>query len=81
MVQAEGNEDQVIFWAEMLVTIAIVLIVPHLALTAKRFHDIGRSGYFSLLFFIGDIILFIPLCFVPGTPGPNKYGRQPDAPA
>jgi uncharacterized membrane protein YhaH (DUF805 family) len=49
-------------------------------MSAKRLHDMGRSGWFAVFFIIGDILMFLFLCIPPGTPGPNRYGSQTDAP-
>lgn len=55
------------------------LIVPILALTARRLHDIGRSGWWQLLGlvpFIGWVIILV-FVLLPGTAGPNKYDTDP----
>jgi uncharacterized membrane protein YhaH (DUF805 family) len=54
----------------------------HVAMTVKRFHDLGRTGFMSLSLFIPviSIIAFIYLCVTPGTAGPNLYGRLADSP-
>jgi uncharacterized membrane protein YhaH (DUF805 family) len=44
---------------------------------AKRFHDVGRSGWFLLLWLIpviGQLWWIVELGFFQGTPGLNKYG-------
>ena len=48
------------------------IIIPTFAVTIRRIHDTGRSGWFILV----PIFNFI-LMFLPGTIGPNKYGDQP----
>jgi len=51
-----------------------------LAVGVKRCHDINRSGtllFLSLVPFIGNFILTIWLGCEPGTPGRNRYGREP----
>ena len=47
-----------------------------LALTAKRWHDLGHSGWFTLLFFVPLVGIFaaIYVAFFPGNAGQNKYG-------
>jgi uncharacterized membrane protein YhaH (DUF805 family) len=57
----------------------LALVVPSIAVTVRRLHDTGRSGWWwflSLLCGIGAIILFI-FCLIDGTPGPNQYGPSP----
>ena len=50
-----------------------------LAISAKRFHDLGSSGWWILGFMIPfyNIWLAIKLMFFRGTPGPNDYGPDP----
>jgi uncharacterized membrane protein YhaH (DUF805 family) len=55
-------------------------MISHLAIAAKRLHDFGRSGWYSLLFLIGDIIVFLLLCIPQGMKGPNRYGQQTNSP-
>jgi uncharacterized membrane protein YhaH (DUF805 family) len=59
--------------------VMLALIVPGIAVSVRRMHDIGRSGWFVLLGLIplvGPIILII-WYVKPGTPGPNQYGEDP----
>lgn len=54
----------------------LALIIPSIAVTIRRLHDIGKSGwwYFILLVpFIGAIWLLVLLC-TDGNPGDNSYG-------
>jgi uncharacterized membrane protein YhaH (DUF805 family) len=51
-----------------------------LALHAKRWHDRGKSGWWTLIVlvpFIGAIWLFVELGCLRGTVGPNQYGADP----
>ncbi|MEG3619578.1 DUF805 domain-containing protein [Magnetovibrio sp. PR-2] len=50
-----------------------------LAITAKRFHDLGSSAWWILGFFIPfyNLWLGIKLMFFRGTPGANDYGPDP----
>ena len=60
--------------------LALVLIYPALALYAKRWHDRGKSGWWSLIVLvpiIGAIWLLVELGFLKGTAGPNAYGPDP----
>ena len=57
--------------------------VPGLALTARRLHDTGRSGWWILLNFIpylGAIVLLVFLV-LDSQPGENKWGPAPKTPA
>lgn len=59
------------------------LLVPALAVGARRLHDIGKSGWFQLLGLIPIIgwILLIYWAVQPGQPESNQYGAPPAAPA
>jgi len=50
-----------------------------IAVCAKRFHDLGRSGWWylvTLIPFVGSLLLLIWLGLLPGDKGPNAYGPQ-----
>ncbi len=49
------------------------------ALSVKRSHDRGRSGWFVLVLFIPLVQIwpFIELWFLSGTTGDNQYGPDP----
>lgn len=55
------------------------LLLPSLAVGARRLHDIDRSGWWQLILFIplvGWIILLYWLTR-PTQPGPNRFGDEP----
>jgi uncharacterized membrane protein YhaH (DUF805 family) len=57
----------------------LALLLPWLAVSVRRLHDLDRSGWWILLSFIpliGSIILLVWNC-MRGTIGPNRFG--PDA--
>lgn len=54
-------------------------MLPALALGIRRFHDMGRRGWWILLSFIpyvGGFIVMIWFCFR-GTAGDNRFGPDP----
>lgn len=58
---------------------ALVLLVPSLAVTIRRMHDIDRSGWWYLVGFVplvGGIVLLV-FSLQGGTPGPNRFGEDP----
>ncbi|HZB36976.1 MAG TPA: DUF805 domain-containing protein [Beijerinckiaceae bacterium] len=68
--------------AMMLIQLVIGLafLVPSLAVAVKRFHDRDKSGWWVLIIFIpliGFIWYLLELGFLPGTPGPNRFGPDP----
>lgn len=59
--------------------LVLALLLPSLAVGARRLHDINKTAWFLLLLlipFIGALILIIMYC-LEGTKGPNQYGPEP----
>ncbi len=60
--------------------VALVSIYVALAVYAKRWHDRGKSGWWSLIIlvpFIGGIWLLVECGILEGNRGPNQYGPDP----
>jgi uncharacterized membrane protein YhaH (DUF805 family) len=58
---------------------ALALLLPNLAVSVRRLHDTGRSGWWlliALIPLIGAIVLLV--FFVQGSDGPNRWGQGPD---
>ena len=58
---------------------ALAVLIPSLAVSIRRLHDTGRSGWWwliSLVPFIGVIVLLI-FAAQDSQPGDNKYGANP----
>ncbi len=72
--------------AMVLAMLGIVLVafVPGLAVAVRRMHDQNKSGWLVLIYFVPYVggLIFLVLCFLPGTEGENDYGWNPrrDAP-
>jgi uncharacterized membrane protein YhaH (DUF805 family) len=69
---------------QMLSSLAsLALLVPALAVGARRLHDIGKSGWFQLLGLIPLIgwVILIYWAAQPGQPESNQFGAPPAAPA
>lgn len=57
----------------------LAVFIPGLAVSVRRLHDVGKSGWFyfiALIPIIGAIWLLI-LFVTEGTPGSNEYGVNP----
>ncbi|MBO4312816.1 MAG: DUF805 domain-containing protein, partial [Desulfovibrio sp.] len=55
----------------------LVFLLPCIAVSVRRLHDINKSGWFYLFWFIplvGWIFLIIWFC-TPSDPGMNRYGE------
>ena len=57
------------------IAIALALILPGLAVSVRRLHDIDRTGWWVLIgaTVIGTLVLIYWAC-LPGTPGSNRFG-------
>lgn len=59
--------------------VGLALLVPQIAVSVRRFHDSGKSGWWYLIVFVpylGGLILFI-LMLLPSDLYPNKFGPVP----
>ena len=57
----------------------LAILIPTLALWARRLHDTGKSAWFLLLAIIpviGEIVLLVFAC-MDSQPGANQYGPNP----
>lgn len=58
---------------------SLAVLIPSLAVGARRLHDIGKSGWWlliSLIPLVGAIWLLVLLA-QDGTPEPNQWGASP----
>ncbi|MEQ1943660.1 DUF805 domain-containing protein [Mesorhizobium sp. VNQ89] len=70
----------------ILIALGLAILVgflPGLAVTVRRFHDVGMSGWFYLLFVvlslftIGGLIIFV-VTLIPSQKRENKWGPMPE---
>ena len=57
----------------------LAIIIPSIAVLARRLHDTDRSGWWILLGLIpliGGLVLLV-FTVLDGTPGANRYGENP----
>lgn len=60
---------------------ALAILIPSIAVAARRLHDTDRSGWWILIAFIpivGTIALLVFL-LLDSTPGENRFGSNPKA--
>lgn len=60
---------------------SLAILLPTWAVTVRRLHDVGKSGWWifiSLIPIIGGIWLFV-LTLTDSQPGENQYGPNPKA--
>jgi len=60
---------------------SLAVLVPSIALGARRLHDIGKSGWWQLIALIPILgwIVLIVWAVTEGTRGSNAYGEDPKA--
>jgi len=64
-------------WLGQIYTLAVFL--PGLAVSVRRLHDTGRSGWWflvNLVPIVGLIVMLVFLC-LDSQPGANQYGPNP----
>jgi uncharacterized membrane protein YhaH (DUF805 family) len=78
-----GLLDAIIGGYFFQVIVGLGLLLPALAVGARRLHDIGRSGWWLLIGlvpFVGAILLIVWFC-QDSQPGSNEHGPSPKYPA
>jgi uncharacterized membrane protein YhaH (DUF805 family) len=57
----------------------LAMLVPSLAVGARRLHDIGRSGWWQLIVLVpfAGVIVLIVFFAIDGQAGSNEYGADP----
>jgi len=62
--------------------LALGVLLPNVAVSVRRWHDIGKSGWWTLLLVIPFVNLIVMLIFLTKvSEGPNQYGEGPQGPA
>ena len=66
----------------LLTLVSLFFLIPSLAVSVRRLHDIGKSGWFLLITLIPVVgsIIFIIYAAQEGEPHANQYGEDPKAP-
>lgn len=61
----------------------LALLLPSIAVTVRRLHDVDRSGWWYLIQLIPVVGFLVILYFAVqgGTPGSNRYGPDPKSTA
>ena len=72
-----GSNGDFIFSITILYYIFIIL--PSIAMTVRRLHDVGQSGWMVLLNlvpYVGGVVILVFTC-LDSQPNENKYGPNP----
>lgn len=64
----------------LMLIYSLGIIIPSIAVTIRRLHDIDKSGWWYFISFVpfGGIILFVFTC-LDSTLGDNRFGPNPKA--
>ena len=74
----DNQENATFLMLGMIIFFVIIITIPTIALTTRRLHDIGYSGWFQLLYLVPILNLGFFLLFLKrGNVGENKYGSDP----
>lgn len=79
MVMLGKSQNSALAMDAVLGVYLLLILLPSLAVTVRRLHDTGRSGWWfwiQLVPFVGPIVLFV-FTVLDGTPGTNAYGPSP----
>ncbi len=66
-------------WFWLSIIYALGMVIPELAVTVRRLHDTGHTGWWvfiNLVPFVGAIILLVFMC-TDSQSGNNQYGPNP----
>ncbi|WP_181669095.1 DUF805 domain-containing protein [Brevundimonas vesicularis] len=66
-------------WVCLLILVYLALVAPGIAVTIRRFHDVGFSGWLiliGLIPYVGGLFIFI-VSLLPSQPGANVHGAPP----
>jgi uncharacterized membrane protein YhaH (DUF805 family) len=84
LAQLIGGEEASYYRLAAAIGPAILLVTlfSNLAVSVKRLHDVGYSGFLALALLIPfiNVAFTIWVGILPGTAGPNKFGSAPDVP-
>jgi uncharacterized membrane protein YhaH (DUF805 family) len=81
LAAATSSDAMLYLMIAVLVLYALALMIPGIAVTTRRLHDTGHSGWWqliSLVPYVGGFVVLI-FCVLDGNPGPNAYGPDPKA--
>ncbi len=79
LVQAPKDSAEIGIWGLVLLAVLVISAWSSAALSVKRLHDMGFSGFLVILVFVPmvSMLFFLALAFWPGQPGKNQFGASP----
>ena len=78
-VMAESSSMALNLVSLVLLVVVLALCVVSVMLMIRRWHDLGKSGWFSLLLLVPlvNFVVGLYLWVKKGDDGPNQYGEDP----
>jgi uncharacterized membrane protein YhaH (DUF805 family) len=64
----------------VLMLVSLAFLWPALAIQAKRWHDVDKSGWWVLINLVpalGALVALVFNGFIAGSNGPNRFGGAP----
>ena len=80
LIIADISFDSVLWSFSPLTTLfQLIILIPSLAVTVRRFHDIGRSGWWVFIVLVPcvGLVLYLVWLIQDGEPHDNMYGAVP----
>ena len=74
-----AGSDKITLATTLFIAYSIISICPSLAVTCRRWHDLGRTGRWLWLNLVPVVGTVVTLCFMlgDGEETANEYGRNP----
>ena len=76
-----GTTFGILPYGYLYLVVALAVFIPGLAVSVRRLHDVGKSGwfYFIVLIPLVGAVWLLVLFFTEGNQGENQYGSDPKA--
>lgn len=79
----DSDWEAFVFAAIAVAGFIVLTIIPAIAISVRRLHDIGLSGWFVLLLFVLSfsgigLVAFLVLALIPSQQRDNEWGPAPD---
>src|SRR5690606_19506611 len=83
IITQDNSEPPFLFYVSLVLIIIyqLAILIPTLAVSVRRLHDSGKSGWYYLVNFIPYVggIIFLVLACIDSEDYANKWGENPKA--
>ena len=75
----QDGSGQVGFFSIIYTLYGIAVLIPGIAVTVRRLHDVGKKGWWIFIVLVPLIgwVLMLVFLFTDSQPGDNQYGPNP----